>query len=159
MDSSISSSSAANYPPSFDGELQQFDLGNAYVEILTMCQPFYDNRPSTESRLSTGYYIHPRLEDGLALNNQFNNGNDQANPQDGSCDQQNNNLASCYAGLGAAIHQHYGVSPPSRTSSSLSMEDNDNGGTQDSEDQKHYKDKNLIGSSQFQFNCGRLGDE
>ena len=112
MDSSISSSSAANYPPSFDGELQQFDLGNAYVEILTMCQPFYDNRPSTESRLSTGYYIHPRLEDGLALNNQFNNGNDQANPQDGSCDQEGRQACNqikqgLHCSLRAIISQYF----------------------------------------------------
>ena len=45
------------------------DLEQAYVEMLVMCQPFYELSSSADGLASIpqqgGFYLHPRLEDGL----------------------------------------------------------------------------------------------
>ena len=102
MTSSSSTSFSASYPSPFEGVE---DLGNAYVEILTVCQPFYGN--CFHNGVSTGpsYYIHPRLEDGLALNNTQISTSNYENPQD-AC------AAHSALDVVSGLQQHYQVPPP-----------------------------------------------
>ena len=79
MTSSSSTSISPSYPSPFEGVE---DLGNAYAEILTVCQPFYGNCFHNGASTGPSFYIHPRLEDGLALNNTQNNSSNDENPQD-----------------------------------------------------------------------------
>jgi hypothetical protein len=48
---------------------QPTDLGQVYLEMLLICQPFYELPVSSDDPGETprqgGFYIHPRLEDGL----------------------------------------------------------------------------------------------
>ena len=64
------------------------DLGQAYAEMLTVCQPFYALPPTTvspgeSSQAPKPFVLHPRLEDGLSAKprvalNRFENPQDAA---------------------------------------------------------------------------------
>lgn len=77
-------SQSSNMSDYMEDTIMDEDLGNLYIEIMHVCQPFYAQPMMTGNET---FNIPPRLEDGLVKKKVLSSA-DQENPQDP--------MAACY---------------------------------------------------------------